>query len=223
MIYTIMARKSVNFNLTEETNSRLRTFFPEGQALGTDDNMLQMLDALEFYQQHKDDQPASITDEALQKLRDELAKAQQNAEASNGQVIELDKKLQAAIFENKQHTTTETTLKEKNEQLKAQLSSHEQTIAELQGKQPTWNELRALIQPFPVALLEATAARLSERYNREVTPLQILVDMFLRYTIERNAEWFYPFVLRDKDIVAMAHELNENVVSIGQIKQAFCK
>lgn len=223
MIYTIMARKSVNFNLTEETNNRLRIFFPEGQALGTDDNMLQLLDAMEFYQCHKNDKPASITDEALQALRDELAKTKQDAEASNAQVIELDKKLQASIFENEQHTTTEATLKEEKEQLAAQLSSHEQTIAGLQSKQPTWEELRTMIQPFPVALLEATAARLSERYNREITPLQILVDMFIRYTIERNAEWFYPFVLKDKDIVSMAHELNENVISIAQIKQAFCK
>lgn len=223
MIYTIMARKSVNFNLNEETHNRLRTFFPEGQALGTDDNMLQLLDAMKFYQCHKNDKPASITDEALQALRDELAKTKQDAEASNAQVIELDKKLQASIFENEQHTTTETALKEQLEQLSVQLSSHEQTIAGLTASKPTWEDLRALIQPFPVALLEATAARLSERYNREITPLQILVDMFLRYTIERNAEWFYPFVLKDKDIVSMAHELNENVISIAQIKQAFCK
>ena len=69
-------------------------------------------------------------------------------------------------------------------------------------------------------MLEETAARLTERYKRDITPLQILVDMFLRYTIDRNAEWFYPFVLRDKDIVAIAHQLNENVVSIQQIRKS---
>lgn len=69
-------------------------------------------------------------------------------------------------------------------------------------------------------MLEETAARLSERYKRDITPLQILIDMFLRYTIDRNAEWFYPFVLRDKDIVGIAREINGNVVSIQQIRKS---
>ncbi|MGN1240128.1 MAG: hypothetical protein ACI4TV_04565 [Paludibacteraceae bacterium] len=215
-----MARKSVNFNITEETYSRLRTYFPEGQALGTDDNMLQLLDALAFYQAHKDDKPASISDEELQALRERLQKAEQDFEQSNAQVIDLDRRLQAAMLEQEQHATAANTLQEQNLQLARTVSDQEQTIKALQSMQPTWEQMRSMIQPFPVALLEETAARLTERYKRDITPLQILVDMFLRYTIDRNAEWFYPFVLRDKDIVAIAHELNENVVSIQQIRKS---
>ncbi|MGM9825706.1 MAG: hypothetical protein ACI3Z8_04635 [Paludibacteraceae bacterium] len=215
-----MARKSVNFNITEETYSRLRTYFPEGQALGTDDNMLQLLDALAFYQAHKDDKPASISDEELQALRERLQKAEQDFEQSNAQVIDLDRRLQASMLEQEQHATAANTLQEQNLQLARTVSDQEQTIKALQSMQPTWEQMRSMIQPFPVALLEETAARLTERYKRDITPLQILVDMFLRYTIDRNAEWFYPFVLRDKDIVAIAHELNENVVSIQQIRKS---
>lgn len=215
-----MARKSVNFNITEETYSRLRTYFPEGQALGTDDNMLQLLDALAFYQAHKDDKPASISDEELQALRERLQKAEQDFEQSNAQVIDLDRRLQASMLEQEQHSTAANTLQEQNLQLARTVSDQEQTIKALQSMQPTWEQMRCILQPFPVALLEETAARLTERYKRDITPLQILVDMFLRYTIDRNAEWFYPFVLRDKDIVAIAHELNENVVSIQQIRKS---
>lgn len=215
-----MARKSVNFNITEETYSRLRTYFPEGQALGTDDNMLQLLDALAFYQAHKDDKPASISDEELQALRERLQKAEQDFEQSNAQVIDLDRRLQASMLEQEQHATAANTLQEQNLQLARTVSEHEQTIKALQSIQPTWEHVRSILQPFPVALLEETAARLTERYKRDITPLQILVDMFLRYTIDRNAEWFYPFVLRDKDIVAIAHQLNENVVSIQQIRKS---
>lgn len=215
-----MARKSVNFNIAEETYSRLRTFFPEGQALGTDDNMLQLLDALAFYQEHKDDKPASISDEELQALRERLQKAEQDFEHANAQVIELDRRLQASILKQEQDATAANTLQEQNLQLARTISEHEQTIKALQSMQPTWEHVRSILQPFPVALLEETAARLTERYKRDITPLQILVDMFLRYTIDRNAEWFYPFVLRDKDIVAIAHQLNENVVSIQQIRKS---
>lgn len=215
-----MARKSVNFNITEETYSRLRTYFPEGQALGTDDNMLQLLDALAFYLAHKDDKPASISDEELQALRERLQKAEQDFEQSNAQVIDLDRRLQASMLEQEQHATAANTLQEQNLQLARTVSDQEQTIKALQSIQPTWEQMRSILQPFPVALLEETAARLTERYKRDITPLQILVDMFLRYTIDRNAEWFYPFVLRDKDIVAIAHELNENVVSIQQIRKS---
>ena len=215
-----MARKSVNFNITEETYSRLRTYFPEGQALGTDDNMLQLLDALAFYLAHKDDKPASISDEELQALRERLQKAEQDFEQSNAQVIDLDRRLQASMLEQEQHATAANTLQEQNLQLARTVSDQEQTIKALQSMQPTWEQMRSILQPFPVALLEETAARLTERYKRDITPLQILVDMFLRYTIDRNAEWFYPFVLRDKDIVAIAHELNENVVSIQQIRKS---
>ena len=215
-----MARESVNFNISEETYSHLRTFFPEGQALGTDDNMLQLLDALAFYQAHKDDKPASISDEELQALRERLQKAEQDFEHANAQVIDLDRRLQASMQKQEQDATAANTLQEHNLQLARTVSEHEQTIKALQSIQPTWEHVRSILQPFPVALLEETAARLTERYKRDITPLQILVDMFLRYTIDRNAEWFYPFVLRDKDIVAIAHQLNENVVSIQQIRKS---
>lgn len=215
-----MARKSVNFNVTEETFARMRSFFPEGQALGTDDNMLQLLDALSFYHDHKNDKPASVIDAEMQELRDQLAKARQDAEKSNAQVIELDRKLQASLTEKEQHADAEKELQEQNQELAGTIAAHEQTISALQAKQPTWEQIRTVLQPFPAALLEETAARLSERYKRDITPLQILTDMFLRYTIDRNAEWFYPFVLRDKDIVGIAREINGNVVSIQQIRKS---
>lgn len=49
-------------------------------------------------------------------------------------------------------------------------------------------------------LLDETARRLSERYNKTITPQMILLDMFNRYTIERWNQWFYPFCITDQDL-----------------------
>ncbi len=79
------------------------------------------------------------------------------------------------------------------------------------------------LQPFTRKLMDLTVARLSERYKREVTPEQILVDMFLRYTVSQNTEWFYPFVIKDREIVDAAREMNPQINSIRQIEKMLTK
>lgn len=52
----------------------------------------------------------------------------------------------------------------------------------------------AIAPPQPHrALLEETCRRLA------ASPADVLLDMFIRYTVEQRAEWFYPFVIREAD------------------------
>lgn len=79
------------------------------------------------------------------------------------------------------------------------------------------------MKPFPARMLALTAERLSQKYKREVTPIQVLGDMFLRYTIDKWSEWFYPWVLTEDEIVAIAHEINPEITNIKQVKQIIMK
>ena len=72
---------------------------------------------------------------------------------------------------------------------------------------------------FAVSLIELTAVKLSVKYGRAVEPMEILVDMFMRYTIERWNQWFYPFQLDDSEIVQAAQSINPEINSISQIKK----
>ena len=192
-------RKSVNFNVSLEAYEQVKEIFPE--VIGTEDNLLQLVSAYKFWCEHKDDAPGSDSAE-LEKLRSKLNQAeaerdqiQTDCDRFKAEADTLEKELESLKNENKQ-------LNEDNESL------------------PDWDKIKQTIEPFPAALLDSTASMLSEYYGREVTPMQIMVDMFIRYTIERNAEWFYPFMLKDKHIVTIAKEFNPEVTDIRQIKKS---
>lgn len=202
-----MARKSINFNVSEDTFNQIKTIFPD--AVGTDDNLRQLIQAYLYREQHKDDAPA---EQQLAALREQLCQ-------SETRIADLEQQLQAATAQadnlNQQLATEQEHIATQAETI-ARL---EETNNHLQHQEVTWEQIRTTLKPFPVALLEQTAQRLSERYKRAIDPMSILVDMFLRYTIERNAEWFYPFVLRDADILAIAHQLNENITTVAQVRK----
>lgn len=202
-----MARKSINFNVSEDTFNQIKTIFPD--AVGTDDNLRQLIQAYLYREQHKDDVPAT---QQLAALREQLAQ-------SETRITDLEQQLQAATAQAddlRQQLATEQSQTTTQAETIANL---EETNNHLQHREVTWEQIRTTLKPFPVALLEQTAQHLSERYKRTIDPMSILVDMFLRYTIERNAEWFYPFVLRDADILAIAHQLNENITTIAQVRK----
>ena len=45
-------------------------------------------------------------------------------------------------------------------------------------------------------ILEESCKRLATLFNREVTPADLLLDVFVRYSIEQYNEWFFPFVIK---------------------------
>ena len=205
-------RKSVNFNVSLETYEMVKEIFPD--VIGTEDNLRQLVTAYKFWLEHRNDAHDTATGAESEQLKQQLSDAKQEKETECG-------KLQAEI--DRLNTERENDSSEFDKEL----GTKDSRIRELEGKlegmeghKPTWDDIKQTIAPFPAALLEATAKRLSEYYKREITPIQVMVDMHLRYTIERYAEWFYPFILKDKDIVEIARGINPEVTDIWQIKKS---
>lgn len=216
-------RKSINFNVSQETYDQVKELFPD--VVGTEDNLKQLLSAYRFYIEHKNDS-VDINlqlEEMRSNLNDkvaELQRAEAHGQALQQQLNELGNKTNEETASLQEQIRT---LEEQNMSLASVISERDTTIAELQEKHPTWAQIRVTLQPFTVALIEETARRLSEKYGRTIAPMSILTDMFLRYTIERWNEWFYKFCLNDREILAIAQEINPDIKSIDQVKKAVCK
>lgn len=216
-------RKSINFNVSQETYDQVKELFPD--VVGTEDNLKQLLSAYRFHIEHKNDS-VDINlqlEEMRSNLNDkvaELQRAEAHGQALQQQLNELGNKTNEETASLQEQIRT---LEEQNMSLASVISERDTTIAELQEKHPTWAQIRVTLQPFTVALIEETARRLSEKYGRTIAPMSILTDMFLRYTIERWNEWFYKFCLNDREILAIAQEINPDIKSIDQVKKAVCK
>ena len=216
-------RKSINFNVSQETYDQVKELFPD--VVGTEDNLKQLLSAYRFHIEHKNDsvdinlQLEEVRSDLNDKVA-ELQRAKAHGQALQQQLNELGNKTNEETASLQEQIRT---LEEQNMSLASVISERDTTIAELQEKHPTWAQIRVTLQPFTVALIEETARRLSEKYGRTIAPMSILTDMFLRYTIERWNEWFYKFCLNDREILAIAQEINPDIKSIDQVKKAVCK
>lgn len=216
-------RKSINFNVSQETYDQVKELFPD--VVGTEDNLKQLLSAYRFHIEHKNDsvdinlQLEEVRSDLNDKVA-ELQRAEAHGQALQQQLNELGNKTNEETASLQEQIRT---LEEQNTSLASVISERDTTIAELQEKHPTWAQIRVTLQPFTVALIEETARRLSEKYGRTIAPMSILTDMFLRYTIERWNEWFYKFCLNDREILAIAQEINPDIKSIDQVKKAVCK
>ena len=216
-------RKSINFNVSQETYDQVKELFPD--VVGTEDNLKQLLSAYRFHIEHKNDsvdinlQLEEVRSDLNDKVA-ELQRAKAHGQALQQQLNELGNKTNEETASLQEQIRT---LEEQNMSLASVIKERDTTIAELQEKHPTWAQIRVTLQPFTVALIEETARRLSEKYGRTIAPMSILTDMFLRYTIERWNEWFYKFCLNDREILAIAQEINPDIKSIDQVKKAVCK
>lgn len=90
---------------------------------------------------------------------------------------------------------------------------------EVSQEPSNWASVKLTLNPLVVELLEVTASRLSDKYNRTIEPMQVLVNMFTRYTLERWNEWFYPFVIRDNEIIKIAMQINPELSTISHIEK----
>lgn len=216
-------RKSINFNVSQETYDQVKELFPD--VVGTEDNLKQLLSAYRFHIEHKNDsvdinlQLEEVRSDLNDKVA-ELQRAKAHGQALQQQLNELGNKTNEETASLQEQIRT---LEEQNMSLASVIRERDTTITELQEKHPTWAQIRVTLQPFTVALIEETARRLSEKYGRTIAPMSILTDMFLRYTIERWNEWFYKFCLNDREILAIAQEINPDIKSIDQVKKAVCK
>ena len=142
--------------------------------------------------------------ERIHKLEAELANSRGFLERSNSKQDELAQFIDGLQEEN---ASLQTEIKVLHERLQAEV---DRTVTDL-------------MKEFPAQLLILTAERLSAKYKRAINPIDILQDMFLRYTIERWNKWFYDWVLTDDEIVKEAQKINPAITSIKQLKNFVIK
>ena len=183
-----MSRKTATFSMSEETYDRLKTHFPENT--GSEANIIALLDALES--EHADS---------------EELKALRAIKSDHSRLAAEHTELQQAA--QLQHERTTARIAE----LEEQLSAYQAQIQTLENREPEVHEVsvegeRPLaadehVMHIPAQIynmMRVTVERLNDEYKTNDTIADLLQKMFLRYTVERLTQWFYPWVLRDRDI-----------------------
>ena len=174
--------------MSEETYDRLKAHFPENT--GSEANIIVLLDALES--EHADS-------EELKALR--AIKSDHSRLAAEHTELQ-----QAAQLQHERNTARIAELEE-------QLSAYQAQIQTLENREPEVREVSVEVER-PLAadehvmhipaqiynMMRVTVERLNDEYKTNDTIADLLQKMFLRYTVERLTQWFYPWVLTDKDI-----------------------
>ena len=205
---------TISFGVSQEVAERVKTLFPDGR---TEEVLIHLLDLYE--------NPPMIDNSENEKYREIVESISEMYDVKANDLVDvletekdsklklydicddLNAQIKSLQGENSQFEDVTNKLRAKCEAL------------ELDNQQIHWEKIRATLKPFAVALLERTVVKLSELYDRDVQPMQILVDMFVRYTVERWNQWFYPFQLTDAEILSIAKEISPEITSISQIKK----
>ncbi len=213
----------VTIKTTEEAQQEFASIVEElksrGKAFTNSDALNVLMDSYNNPQTVERDSAATLQrlKEAETLLHDLQTKqaANENAAAEYEQKItELTAQLQAAQDRLEHAEASNRQLEESSYKATEQAAQLE---TELRQAKTSIDELQ--LKPFPKRLLELTAEKLSLRYGKQVTPTEILSDMFLKYTIQQYNVWFYPFVLSDKVIVSVANSINPQITTMQQVKQ----
>ena len=207
-----MARVTVSFSGTEESSERCKQLFPEGK---NETALTALLDAFESKEKSSTD--LAETKEQLKTTQNELNQLKEDLDPYREIVnslcefynVDVESVLSTAT------TITETKLKyqkrivDLEEQLKtaqdeARRFGTENGILKTQINENTLaeNQLLLTLPDAVLKMLQLTAERLTEKYQVEITPQDVLMKIFVRYTVERYTNWFYNFVLSDGDIEA---------------------
>ena len=227
-------RKTVSFPVYSETYDRLKLHFPD--AIGREENMIKLLNSYENEVSEKEDisilleknQNLKKENEKLKKEIEELNDNYHSLEIKNSELkdeIEHKNSVSQSLKASLQYPTVDAPIIEDICSLLQieTISEAKEAIAILKKNnqiEEKENTILLHISPIALAMLRKTAEILSKRYNKEILPTHILVDMFIRYTIERQNEWFYPFVDK-KEIIEVLATFNENIKQWDQVKQIF--
>ena len=200
----------VTFSVKEETKDAIYSLYnelKEQQTIGTFDDYINEL--IDSYKSKR--VTTTKLEQQIKELQEELA----NAKEASLQAVNcenLQKEIEHLQEVNKRETECKqqaydelTDIKQSYERL------YNQFIHISKEKEPG-----IIIVDFGnyKTLITTTVQRLNKKYNRiDITPDQLLFTMFMRYTVEKLTNIFYPFVLSDKEIEEITGK------SIGDIKQ----
>lgn len=202
-----MAKKTISFVAKEEVYNRVKALFPD--TIGREENLVKLLDALE--------NPAvSVDDSLVNELTNKNLNLESNFKNLADKFRALEENFTSLEISNQEKDNQVNLLNQELEKSKALLDNALTQISSLEteldnAKQNTQNlesnlslekDKYYLIPKSKVIdnFMELTIQRLTDKLGKEITPAHIFTDMFLRYTIEKKARWFYPFVISDAEI-----------------------
>lgn len=215
-----MANQTMSFRLSDEYQAIFNKLHEQAcEANGSPISKVTFLEkVLDFYSSPKVKEVEVLRDTPettaeLEQLKKDYNEVSESCKNLKEEIASLQRKLS-------ENNDTITRLRSDYECLQRDYTSKQQEVNTLEKDLSTAENRSVLdfMKPFPARLLALTAERLSQKYKREVTPIQVLGDMFLRYTIEKWSEWFYPWVLTEADILNEAQKINPNITSVKQLK-----
>lgn len=224
-------KKTLGFSAEPATHKR---FAAIRQTMPTDLTSDQIINALmDAYEQSIARTEAQEADQQLivslqdsnAALEQQLATLQeQHTEELRRQEETIRREMQQAINDNSQKGDMVQLrfdeLQAKYDNLQEQYSAATAANAELNDRLTDFGNRQQgyVLSPFAQSMAEAICRIHNENSDHPWRPEMLLEDMLLRYNIERRARWFYPFVLTDSAIVALAHNINPQVQNIDQLK-----
>lgn len=216
-----MARKSVNFNVSEETYNRIHEIFPG--VLGTDENLQLLIQAYDYWYNNKVDVgavEALVSEKAslMQQLEEAQQKIASLSEKDTANLQEIDSlkgQLDSAIQNSNTTQSGNERLAQELKDLREQLTS---ALDQLKGEQeavPSWEKIRKAIEKGYVVVVEEVTRRLKEKYSLpELDPMIVLVTFFLKYYYNQEVEFSgMPFVITPKEILSLIQEIHPEIQS----------
>ncbi len=207
-----MARVTVSFSGTEESSERCKQLFPEGK---NETALTALLDAFESKEKSSTDlaetkEQLKTTQNELNLFRAELNPYRDIVEkicntysVDSNNILEFintkTQVLEESITQGEYLIEENKKLKDENRRFGTENGILKTQISE---KALTENQLLLTLPDAVLKMLQLTAERLTEKYQVEITPQDVLMKIFVRYTVERYTNWFYNFVLTDGDIEA---------------------
>jgi hypothetical protein len=145
-----------------------------------------------------------------------LDKAQNPPQPDNSDILAKIEKIEL------EKTELENKLMRVENSEKEKITALQNKISELETREPEKIEVEKIVEkqikvaenqlfftvPEPhLSLLRETAKRLKTSENK------ILLDMFIRYTVEQWSEWFYPFVIKSSELEGICGYSHKDIMN----------
>ena len=217
-----MANQTISFRLSDEYQAIFNKLHEQAcEANGSPISKVTFLEkVLDFYSSPKVKEVEVLRDtpettSKLEELQNTIEQLQSEKESLLVRLQDYESKLDES---NVNTARLQSDYNSKQEDYLQQITELEQKVNNANAR-----TVLDLLPEFTAKLLVITAEKLSKKYNKTVKPIDVLSDMFLRYTIDRYNEWFYKWVVTDVEILETAKSINPEISSIKQIKSIVLK
>ena len=178
-----MVKNNITARVTAEQEKFLNETFPE----------LKQIEIFNILLKNYQNPPQQDNSELIAKIAELEEKCKEFEGINNSNIVNCHNVMEEAKGKINDLTS-------ENQQLTAENADLKQQLFTANGLAPKENALVIELKKPTDILLSETAKRLAEKYGKEVSQQDILLDMFNKYTVEHLTEWFYPFLFSKKEL-----------------------